>query len=477
MTTTTTSGVSTGAGVIQSLGIGSGLDVQSLVSQLVAADRAASDAQLLRQGQKITTDVSSLGSLKGALSVFQSNLTPLAAGGQFQALSAASADSTVFTASAGTGAVPGSYNVMVQQLAQPEQLISKPFANGAATVLGSGTLTVSLGSNSFAVDLSTGSNTLADVRDAINKATGNPGVQATLIYGTSGAQLVLTSAQTGASNAITVSASGGDGGLAPLGYSGTGDTHYTEAQQAQDAIIKVSGVENHSASNTVTGAIDGVTLNLVAAKPNTALSLNVSNNTSAVMGSITALVGAYNNLQGTFSSLGSYDSVNKVGGPMLGDWLLNDVQFRVGRGMTDQVAGQSGAYSALSNIGITTAADGTLAIDSAKLQTALGSDPNGVAKLFSGTNGVATRLNNMVTGLLADTGAIAARNTSLVASQKAVVDQQAAVDARMAVVQARYLTQFNALDTLMSQMQSTSSYLTQQLASSSQLANYTTANK
>jgi flagellar hook-associated protein 2 len=464
MATTSTSGVSTGSGVIQALGIGSGLDVQSLVSQLVAADRAPADARLTRQAQGIATGVSSLGSLKGALSSFQSAVSSLSTNAQFQAMSTSTGDNTVFTATATGTAAPGNYNVMVQQLAQPEQLISTAFVGGSSAVVGSGSLAISVNGKGFNVTIDSSHNTLANIRDAINGASDNTGVNATLVYGTTGAQLVLSSDATGAANAITVAASGGDGGLARLAYS-PGSTNYTEAQQAQDSIVMISGVEHHAATNTVSDAIDGVTLTLNTAKKDTALALSVTPNQNAVMSNIQQLVNSYNSMQSTFGKLGSYDAASKTAGPLLGDWLLGDTQFRMTRGMTDVVSGLPGPYSSLASIGITTQADGTLKVDSTKLQAALTADGNSVAALFSGTNGIASRLSGTLTSLLADNGAIAARNQSFTDAQALLTDQQTRLNNDMAAVQQRYLTQFNALDSLMSQMQSTSSYLTTQLAS------------
>jgi flagellar hook-associated protein 2 len=459
----------TGAGLIQSLGIGSGLDVQSLVTQLVAADRAPLEARLTRQASSIATSLSAMGSLKGAISGFQSALTPLTTTSQFQVMATSSADETVFTATASGGAVAGSYGVEVRQLAQPEQLISTAFAAGATTAMGTGTLQVSLGSASFGVTISADKATLGDVRDAINSASGNPGVKATLVYGIQGAQLVLTSGSTGAGNAIKVTATNAAGALAQLSYSGTGDTHYTEAQQPQDAIVMISGVEHHSASNVVTGAIDGVTLNLKSAKPNTVLNLGVTNDQGAVLANVNKLVEAYNSMQGQFKTLGGYNAATKTGGPLLGDWLLSSAQFEMNRGMTDSVSGLAGNYSSLAALGITTGADGSLSVDSVKLQAALSTDGDSVARLFSGPQGVATRLNATATKLLATGGAIAARDDNLATAQKAVTDQETVLNARMSVVQARYLKQFNALDSLMSSLQSTSNYLTQQLANTAKI--------
>jgi flagellar hook-associated protein 2 len=461
----------TGQGLIQSLGIGSGLDIKSLVTQLVAADRAPMDSRIARQTQSVATQLSAMGALKGALSGFQSALTPLATGAKFQAMSAASADETVFTASAAGGAVAGNYGIEVRQLAQPEQLLSRPFAGGATAVVGSGTLHITVGSAGFDVAIAASANKLADVRDAINAASGNSGARATLVYGVGGAQLVLTSAQTGAANTMRVSSSGGDGGLTQLNYDGTAGGNYTEAQKAQDAIAVISGVESHSASNVLDKAIDGVTLNLKSAKLGTVVGLSISNDQSTVIANVQKLVTAYNTMQGQLHSLGSYDAAAKKGGPLLGDFLLDSAEFQLTRGMTDPVAGLGAGSASLAALGITTSADGSMSVDSTRLQAALTADSGSVSRLFSGTNGVATRLGALLDNMLASGGAIAARDANLATSQKDISDQTARLDAQMALVQQRYLTQFNALDSLMSQLQSTSNYLTQQLANTAKIGN------
>lgn len=470
MTTTssTTSTSSSGYGLVQALGVGSGLDIQSLVTNLVASERSAADSRISRETQTVNSQISALGALKGSLANFQSALTSLKGTDPYQQMAASSADSTVFTASATSAASAGSYAVTVKQLAQPEQLMSTAFAGGATTAIGTGTLRLTVGSKSFSVDIAAGKNTLADIRDAINGALDNTGAKATLVYGVSGAQLALTSTDTGASNAITISASGGDGGLSALAYSGPTDTTYTEAQKAQDAIVLISGIEAHSSSNVVGSAIDGVTLNLVAAKPGSTVTLNVTNDKNSVVNNIQKLVTAYNSLAGMFTSLGGYDSTSQTGGPMLGDWLLSDVKSQVTNGMTNAVKGVSAAASSLSSVGITTNADGTLAVNSTKLQAALASNGGAVAQLFGGTSGIATRLDTTITSLLATTGSMATRSNNLTDSQKQIASEQTILDARMADVKTRYTKQFSALDAMVAQYQSTASFLT---------SNFSTTNK
>ena len=466
-----TSSSGTGAGLIQSLGVGSGLDIRTLVTQLVGADRAPVEARLTRQSQHLATQFSALGTLKGAMAAFQGALSPLKTLSTFQAMSAASADEAVFTATAGSGAVAGSYGVEVRQLAQPEQLLSKVFAGGATAPVGTGTLHLATGGTGFDVSIAAGGNTLGNVRDAINGSADNPGVHATLVYGVGGAQLVLTSAQTGAASVIRVTASGGDGGLAQLNYDGTAGGNYTQAQAPQDAIVVISGVEHHSATNAIDQAIDGVTLNLKNAKAGTAVNLAVADDQATVIANVQKLVSAYNTMQGKLHTLGSYSAATKTGGPLLGDWLLNDAQFQLARGMSDEVRGLGSGISSLAALGIKTGTDGSMSVDAAKLQAALKTNPAGVGRLFSGTDGIAARLGGTLDKLLASSGAIAARDANLTATQADLKSQGERLDARMQVVEQRYLKQFNALDTLMSRLRSTSSYLNQQLSNSARIGN------
>ena len=180
-TTATSATTGTGSGLIQSLGIGSGLNVSSLVTQLVSAERAAADSRITRQANKVGTDISALGSLKGALSSFQAVVTSVNGVDSYRLKSAGTADATVFTASAGPTAVAGTYPVSVQQLAQGAQLLSKNFTGGSAAVVGTGTLAIARGTGNFTVAIDSTNNTLAGIRDAINASPDNIGVKASLV--------------------------------------------------------------------------------------------------------------------------------------------------------------------------------------------------------------------------------------------------------------------------------------------------------
>lgn len=450
---------------IQSPGIGSGLDINSLVEKLVAAERAPADAQLTRRETKATLQVSAIATLKGALSSFKGTLDPLKSTTSFNPHKATSSDEKVLTASAAGSAATGSYPIQVIDLAQPHQLASNPFASGSTAVVGTGTLTITQGGRSFDVTIDSTNNTLANIRDAINKAPGNTGVQATIINEQNGSRLVLTSAKTGAAQAIRVTRTGGDGGLDQLVYNPGTLTNLTQLQAAQDAHIKIATFDHYSTSNTVTGAIDGMTLNLVAkTAPNTPVTVTVSNDTGQLINAVKKFVDGYNSLNKTVADLRSYDPTTRKAGPLLGDALLRGVEDQIRADLVNPVAGLTGDYRTFASLGITKQADGTLQLDEAKFTAALDADRNSVAAVFGSEDGVAARLYSHIEARLKSDAGIEARNQSLQKELTRIEDDKDALETRMALIEERYRKQFTAMDTLLASLTTTSNYLAQQLA-------------
>jgi flagellar hook-associated protein 2 len=450
---------------IQASGVGSGLDINSLVSQLVSAESASRSAPILRRETAATTKISALGTLKGALSAFKGALTPLRNLDVFSMRKATSSDTTRFTATASSKAAAGSYDVEVISLASAHRLASAPHLTGASTAIGYGSLEITVGDDSFDVEIAQDANTLEDIRDAINNASDNTGVQATLLTGTEGTRLILTSRKTGEDHAIKVAAGGGDGGLAALSYDPDGVMNLEEKELAQDASLKISGFPVESSTNVVDDAIEGVTINLLKAEAGQEFTLDVSFDSASVTTRIQTFVTEYNNMQAQLTRLGNYDAATKTAGPLLGDSLLRSVQQDMRNGLTNPVAGLSGDYTALASVGITTTASGTLELDTAKLSKALGDDPDAVAHLFGADDGVAARLFAQVDARLQSGSDLDSRNTTLKRQMDDIGRQKEALALRMEQVEARYRKQFTALDSLLSQLQSTSSYLAQQLAS------------
>jgi len=443
---------------------GSVINVSSLVSQLVAATRAPQDTQIANQTATVTTDISAIGTLKSALSTFQSALAPLSTTSSFAAATASSSNPAVFTASAASGAVPGNYSVSVTALASSQQLVSGAFAGGSTATVGTGTLNLQLGGLGFNVTVDSTNNTVAGLAAAINAAADNPGISAAVIQGTDGAHLLLTSNQAGAANTIQVTETDSGTGLAALTY-GTGNlTHYTQNAPAQDASFSVAGVAYTSPSNTVSDAISGVTLNLLSTSPGSAAAtLTVANDTSTVSANIQSFVSAYNTLSAALKSLGSYDAASGTAGPMLGDPVLTGVQNQLHQAL-EAVVGTSN-YNSLPSMGIVTQSDGTMTVNSARLQTALSTDFSAVSQVFSGSSGVAAQLNTQITAELASGGLIDSRSQTLIKQNKALTTETNNLNTQMTAMTASLTQQYSALNVLLSTLQTTSAYLTQAIGS------------
>ncbi len=457
-----TSPVSIASGTSAGAAGGSVIDVASLVSQLVAATQAPQEALIQNQTQAVTTEISAVGQLKSSLSTFQSSLGALDTPSAFASLTATSSNTGAFNAIAGSGATLGSYSVSVSQLAQAQQLVSSTtYASSSATV-GTGTLQLSLGSGSFSVTIDSSNNTLSGIAAAINSAAGNPGIQASVVTGTSGAHLVLNSSLSGAANTITVSETDGGNGLSALTYS-SGGANYTQQSAAQDASFSIAGVSYTSPGNTVTGALSGVTLNLLATTSSPA-TLSVADNTSTIESNIQAFVGAFNTLQGSFSSLGSYDATSNTAGPLLGNPVLSGAQSQISAALHSVVNTGSSTYNTLASIGITSKSDGTLSINSSTLAAALSSNFTAVSNLFSSTAGVASSLNTVLTNELASGGPIDSLSQTLVKQNNALTQQSQQLTQQMNALQVSLTQQYSSLNALLSQLQSTSSYLTQAFA-------------
>ena len=448
---------------IQGNGI-SGLDINGLVSQLVAAEGAPISQRITRHEVQVTTKLSALGTFKGAMSAFKSALEPLKTVEAFQSRKATSGNTDYFTVSAAADAVAGHYDVEVVSLAQAHQLASKAFAGGSTSEVGYGTLTISVGAESFAVDIDAENATLADVRDAINAATDNKGVKATILNGAEGARLVLTSSATGSAKAIEVATSGGDGGLSDLVYDAEGTKTLTQVQGALNAQIKIATFAIESSTNVFTDAIDGVTITVKKqSQPSETFSLDVALDNTTVQSRIGKFVSEYNSMQAQFARLGKYDAATNTAGPLLGDALLRGVESEMRRGITNPVASVVGEHSTLASIGIKTTVSGALEIDNDKLAEALADDPEGVAKLFGSEDGIAARLFTQLVQRLASNGDVETRTKRLNDDIKSIAKDKEAYLLRIEQLEARYRKQFSALDSLLSQMQSTSSYLAQQL--------------
>ncbi len=390
--------------MLTATGLGSGLDVNSLVSQLVSSERAVSDLQLNRQQAKLSSKFSALGTLKSSLGGFKSSLSGLNTLSSFNLKTATSSDNSIFTATASTNAIPGNYSIAVSQLATSHSLASIGFADSDETVIGSGTITIRRGTtdyvegtdtyNSFSLNaqsaaanivIDSSNNTLEGIMDAINDA--DIGIGASIINDGSGFRLLLSSQTTGAENSLEIAVSDNDSndtdvsGLSRLAFNAAA-TNLEQTNSATDASFTINGLAISSASNEVSTAIPGVKLNLKQTSAS-AVKLSVEANTSSVLSGVNSFIAGYNSYIGTANALSSYDQENDVAAALLGDFTLRSIESQVANVVRSSVSGLSGAFTNLSELGITTTAQGTLTLDSEQFLAALADNSQQVSQMFA----------------------------------------------------------------------------------------------
>lgn len=470
-------------------GLGSGLDINSLVSQLMAVERQPLTA-MARKEASFQAKLSAFGQIKGSLSTLQTAANALKDAAKFSATKATVGTDAGFTASTASGAAAGSYSVQVEQLAKTQRIATSAttsfdpvdgseaepktleirfgkmvdgvFTAGEAV---DGSFTPGAGS---AKTLEFTGKTIEELRDAINK--GDLGVTANIIDNGTAKQLVITGKNTGAEQAFSI---GGNVGLSytPAADAGVSTDAAYRLQSSQDARVNIDGITVTRGSNTVSNAIEGVTLTLTK-ETTAANSLTLTEDFGSARNAIDAFVKAYNDTQNTLKNLTAYNPETRTGATLTGDSTARSIQAQVRNLVGGALAGL-GDTSRLADIGVTFDKDGKLAVDGSKLDAAL-KDPNrDVAAFFTGSGDVKGLAATVADGLknFIDTGGLlAGRTEGINASIKLMGKQREALEARLENVQKRYSAQFTALDSTIASMTQTSNYLTQQLASLSSFA-------
>lgn len=383
-------------------GIASGLDVNSLIDQLVAVDKQPL-VNLQQQEASYQAQLSAFGTLQGSLGTLQSAMQNLSAVSSFQKVSADVGDTTLLTASATSNVSAGTHTVDVQQLAQAQHLRSTTFTD-STTPVGTGSLTFEFGTydsgnNTFTLNpdqsahtitITPGSDTLSGIRDAVNAA--DIGVSASIINDGSGDVLVFSSQNSGTANSLKVTVTDDDGtntddaGLSQLAYDPTAAAgsgrNLSEIVAAQNASVVIDGIAVSKSSNTISDALEGVTLNLLkaGAGPTT---LTIATDTDAIQAATQKFVDAYNGFTTTLKNLTAYDADTKVAAPLQGDSTTLSIERSVRSVLSLSVAYAPGKTAALPDIGITLQDDGTLKVDNTKLQQVIQDQPDLIGKLFA----------------------------------------------------------------------------------------------
>ncbi|WP_295872320.1 flagellar filament capping protein FliD [uncultured Zhongshania sp.] len=448
-------------------GIGSGLDINSIVSQLVAAERSPVETRLNSKESLIQARLSAFGSLKSALTNFKASLSTLKNPESFTKRSATVGDPTVFSATTTATAAPGTYSVKVEQLATSHKIASQAYTDSATSV-GSGELNFTINGESFSVAVAEGADSLAEIRDAVNSAAANSGVSASIINDQDGAHLVFSSTKTGVENAINISVTAGaSGDLSQLAYDtnlGSQVSSMVEKAEALDSIVIVDGFNKTSADTKIEGMIEGVSLDLKKALPGESFSLKVQVDTKSVKSAIEGFVNNYNTLMTTINDLTAYNPESKTAGLLQGDSATRSVANQLRQEMGTIVSGLGTELDSLAEIGITTGDKNKLVIDTTVFAEVVASDFDKLSGIFSSESGYAVRLDSLIGDLTASGGILTNRTDGLTSQVKRINEQREALDARIVGIEARYQAQFSALDSLLGQLNSTGDFLTQQLA-------------
>ena len=391
---------------ITSLGVGSGLDLGSLVSGLIEAERAPVENRLNLKQQTLTAELSAFGLLRSSLAQFQTSLGGLKTSAAFNAKAITASDESVFSTSVESFADTGSYSVEVLAMAKAQSLATSA-ATAFATVddvIGSGTLTIQFGTTTTgpyaftpdparppqAIDISAanGNDTVSGLRDYIND--NDFGFQASIVDdGTNGYRLVFTSDDTGAANSmeLTVTADG-DGndidnsGLSQLAFNASAQGSLVQNVAAQDASLTINGLGITRDTNSISGAINGVTLDLLKADVGNIVNVEVTEDRAEITATINGFVEAYNELSESIKSLTSYDAETGTGSVLIGDFTVRSISSQIRSVLFGSISGLQGNIKSLVDIGITTNSNGTLDVDSTKLSEALDNYSSEVEALF-----------------------------------------------------------------------------------------------
>lgn len=444
---------------VSSLGVGTGLDLEGIVKGLMDIERQPLN-RIKNKQSLINAQISAYGSFKSKLDTFQTAMASLGSASSFKVFQANSQDEDLFTATSTSSASAGSYSIDVTQVASRDKLASSAFTDYNA-VVGEGTLTIGVGTKSFNVAIDSSNSSLAGIRTAINNATDNTGVTASIITDDSGARLVLTSNETGTDNAISVSVSGdSDGnnadasGLSSFVYSSGGTQNLSSISTAQDAIVKIDGFTTTSSSNSITNAIDGVTLNVKDVGSST---LDITRNDEAILKSVNEFASAYNSLMTEIKS--------QRKGQLEADSTLLTIEKQVRDVFNSGASITGSSFSYLIEAGISINKEGVMSVDESKVKEVLSSDFNSFANLFSADGeGVANRLESLADTWLQTDGLIDSKEAGLNSRLKRYDTQKDQMESRLEMTETRLRAQYAAMDTLVSSLQSQGNYLISQLS-------------
>ncbi|UZW55051.1 flagellar filament capping protein FliD [Sphingobium sp. JS3065] len=458
---------SVSSSILTALGAGSGIDTSSLVSSLVSAAKEPKQTAITSRQTLNSARVSALASASSSLDSFADALNSLLAGTGYSG-TPASNDASIASVSALPGGTPTGLpaQIVVNQLASARTLASTPVSGAtAATAVGEGQLTLTVGGQSATITIDSTSNSYTGLAAAINNA--GLGVTASVITDTQGTRLVMKG-PTGAANDFSLtSISGVD--LAKFAWSGTDSATMASAGQPKDAIILLDGVEQHYAGNTIDGAIPYLRIDLNKAAPGTSVTLATTEPTTSMRDLMVEFVDAYNTLMKALNTATSTGTDSSNAGVLNGESSIRDMKRQLSQMMSTPLTA-TGTYKTLNDLGISTNRDGTIALDTKVLDKAIAADPAAITQMLNPS--VKTAANIGLAGLMdgvrdniqKDGGPLATSQGKYKALADDLGRQLEKLDTQMTDYQAQLTKVYSAMETRLSALKATQSYLEQQVA-------------
>lgn len=468
---------------LSSPGIGSGLDVNSIITQLVAVERQPL-TKLQSEASTLQSQLSTYGQLKSAMSTLRDAAAALTKADTWGQTTATTSDSTAVAVTTSATTQPGTYALEVQRLASAQSNVTASYPS-ADSLIGEGTLQIEIGTwsddqTSFAptssVDISAGppAQSLAQLRDKINAA--GAGVTASVLTDANGARLVFKASATGAAHGFRISVNDSDGnnsdgiGLSALAFDpSAGILTMAQALAAANASASLNGVPISSATNNLKDVVDGVSLTLgkVTTSP---VQITASQDDKSIRKALDDFATAYNNLNKLLSDQTKYDATTKSGGALQGDSAAVSIRSQM-RSLLGQTSGASSTYGRLADIGFDVQRDGSIKLDETKLSKGL-ANLSEMRKLFGNSDtitpdndGIATRLRRMADTIMGVDGTLSTRTDGLRKRIDRNTDKQNDLNDRVDMVEKRLRAQYTALDTQLSSLNGLQSYVNQQFNS------------
>lgn len=465
---------------ISSLGVGSGLDLGSLLDQLVAAERAPAERRLNIREAGLQAQFSAFGTLSAAVQSLRDAAQKLSELSPSRSASVSGAIETV-TATATEDSVLGNYSVIVEQLAASQNLASQAFSS-ASELVGSGTLTIAFGStdydpdtdtyngftpddnnSSIEIEIGPGDQTLSDIRDAINEADG--GVSASIVTDINGPRLVLSADDTGTNNTLQISVDDDDGndldgsGLSALAFNDQA-TNLEQTVAATDAQFSVNGLSLTSTTNSGISAVQGLSINLLATSTEAA-TVRVENRDSSVTSGLKEFADAYNELVDLNAQLASFDPETRQAGTLFGDTTLRGLISSMRTSLSG--SGNSGAAGPQSflQIGLATGEDGKLSVDSEAVQSFL---EGGFEQAVDSLNAISQTYAEQTDAYLDGDGLLSVRTDGIQTRLNEIGDDRIDLAARIENLETRLTRRFANLDTLLANLRNTSDFISNQLS-------------